>query len=134
MTHETDNLKTQLARAFGAIIASRRKTQGLTQAAFAAQLNIEEEAISQIEAGMFPLTLRRLSRLIECLDCEIQDTPTTTNIEKQERFLTVSFYPEPRPRIPWIRLRGLWLRQAGFIPKSRVRVQVMPGCLVITKV
>lgn len=58
------------------------------------------------------------------------------NIESsgmQERFLTVALYPEPNPHVPWIRLRGLWLRQAGFTPKSRVRVRVMPGCLVITK-
>jgi toxic protein SymE len=40
--------------------------------------------------------------------------------------------PEPRPRIPWIRLRGLWLAQAGFTPQSRIRVRVMNGCLVIT--
>jgi hypothetical protein len=51
----------------------------------------------------------------------------------RERFLTVCLYPETNPHVPWIRLRGLWLRQAGFTPKSRVRVRVMPGCLVITK-
>lgn len=50
-----------------------------------------------------------------------------------DRHLTVSLYPEPNPHVPWIRLHGLWLRQAGFTPKSRVRVRVMPGCLVITK-
>jgi toxic protein SymE len=51
---------------------------------------------------------------------------------KQERFLTVSLYPEQRPRSPWIRLRGLWLKQAGFAPQARVRVRIMQGCLVIT--
>lgn len=51
----------------------------------------------------------------------------------QDRHLTVSLYPESNPHVPWIRLRGLWLRQAGFTPESRVRVRVMPGCLVITK-
>lgn len=51
---------------------------------------------------------------------------------KQERFLTVSLYPEQRPRLPWIRLRGLWLEQAGFAPQARVRVRIMHGCLVIT--
>jgi hypothetical protein len=49
-----------------------------------------------------------------------------------ERFLTVALYPEARPRLPWIRLRGLWLQQAGFSPNARVRVRVMQGCLVIT--
>ena len=51
---------------------------------------------------------------------------------KQERFLTVQLYPQPRPRLPWIRLRGLWLEQAGFLPQARIRVRVMRGCLVIT--
>lgn len=44
----------------------------------------------------------------------------------------MAFYPEARPRLPWIRLRGLWLAQAGFLPQARVRVRVMRGCLVIT--
>lgn len=51
---------------------------------------------------------------------------------RQERFLTVALYPEAQPRLPWIRLRGLWLEQAGFLPRARVRVRVMRGCLVIT--
>ena len=51
---------------------------------------------------------------------------------KQERFLTVSLYPEAIPRMPWIRLCGLWLEQAGFVPQARIRVRVMHGCLVIT--
>lgn len=51
---------------------------------------------------------------------------------KQERFLTVTLYPQPRPRIPWIRLCGLWLEQAGFTPRTRIRVRVMRECLVIT--
>ena len=52
---------------------------------------------------------------------------------QQERLLTVSIYPEAKPHVPWIRLRGLWLQQAGFTPQSRIRVRVMVGCLVITK-
>ena len=51
---------------------------------------------------------------------------------KKERFLTVQLYPERRPRLPWIRLRGLGLKQAGFTPQARIRVRVMQGCLVIT--
>lgn len=51
---------------------------------------------------------------------------------KQERFLTVQLYPETKPRLPWIRLHGLWLQQAGFTPQARIRVRVMTGCLVIT--
>lgn len=51
---------------------------------------------------------------------------------RQERFLTVQLYPEAKPKIPWIRLRGLWLQQAGFAPQARIRVRIMTGCLVIT--
>jgi hypothetical protein len=62
---------------------------------------------------------------------DTRDSPTPKG-GKQERFLTVSFYPEAQPKVPWIRLRGLWLRQAGFAPQARIRVRVMTGCLVIT--
>lgn len=64
---------------------------------------------------------------------DVQDLPVSADARKQERFLTVSLYPETNRKIPWIRLRGLWLQQAGFTPRSRVRVRVMCGCLVITK-
>ena len=60
------------------------------------------------------------------------DMPVPDAIGKQERFLTVALYPEPLPRLPWIRLRGLWLLRAGFVPQARVRVRIMRGCLVIT--
>ena len=62
---------------------------------------------------------------------DTRDIPTPKG-GKQERFLTVMLYPEARPKIPWIRLRGLWLQQAGFAPQARIRVRVMTGCLVIT--
>jgi hypothetical protein len=55
-----------------------------------------------------------------------------SNSSRQERFLTVQLYREDRPGIPWIRLRGLWLLQAGFAPQARVRVRVMNSCIVIT--
>lgn len=60
-----------------------------------------------------------------------RDVPTPPS-GKQERFLTVALYPEAQPKIPWIRLRGRWLQQAGFAPQARVRVRIMQGCLVIT--
>ncbi len=62
------------------------------------------------------------------------DTSTvpTSKRNKQVRFLTVQLVPQATPNIPWIRLRGLWLLQAGFSPQARVRVRVMKGCLVIT--
>ena len=62
-----------------------------------------------------------------------KDAHATKVRAKQERVLTVSFYPQPLRPVPWIRLCGLWLEQAGFTPRSRIRVRVMTGCLVITK-
>ena len=61
-----------------------------------------------------------------------RDGPAPKGVGKQERFLTVTLYPEARPRKPSIRLAGLWLEQAGFAPQSLIRVRVMRGCLVIT--
>lgn len=63
---------------------------------------------------------------------DTRDASTPAGTGKQERFLTVTLYPEARPRKPSIRLYGLWLEQAGFAPQSLVRVRVMCGCLVIT--
>lgn len=40
-------------------------------------------------------------------------------------------YASARP-VPWIRLRGLWLRQAGFEVNENIKVRVMKRCLVIT--
>lgn len=34
--------------------------------------------------------------------------------------------------VPWIRMQGKWLEQAGFTIHTRVRVRVMKGCLVLT--
>ena len=64
-----------------------------------------------------------------------RDTPQPKPIGKQVRLLSVSYIPQPKPRhpIPWIRLSGMWLEQAGFTPKSPIRVHVMPDCLVILK-
>lgn len=62
--------------------------------------------------------------------------------EITERRLKIAadFYPvhikdkphSPAKPVPWIRLRGLWLRQAGFEVNENVKVRVMKGCLVIT--
>lgn len=38
--------------------------------------------------------------------------------------------PEP-PRVPFLRLQGRWLHQAGFAIGTPVRVLVMPGRLVL---
>jgi len=38
--------------------------------------------------------------------------------------------PEPM-RVPFLRLQGRWLDQAGFAIGTPVRILVMPGCLVL---
>lgn len=37
-----------------------------------------------------------------------------------------------RTPVPWIRIQGKWLEQAGFTIHTRVRIRVMKGCLVLT--
>jgi type I toxin-antitoxin system toxin SymE len=34
--------------------------------------------------------------------------------------------------VPWIRIQGKWLEQAGFGIHTPVRIRVMRGCLVLT--
>jgi hypothetical protein len=34
--------------------------------------------------------------------------------------------------IPWIQLKGKWLVRAGFTIDAKLRVRIMPGCLVLT--
>lgn len=56
------------------------------------------------------------------------------------RLLTIghSFYIHKRSRrrppspVPYLRLRGYWLMEAGFAVGQRVRVDVADGCITIT--
>ena len=59
--------------------------------------------------------------------------PKLTNHAFPERSGTVVEYMEKDIHYPWIRLRGHWLRKAGFTPRAKYRVRVMTDCLVITK-
>lgn len=34
--------------------------------------------------------------------------------------------------VPWIQMKGHWLRQAGFEIDTPIKVRVMEGCLVLT--
>lgn len=77
------------------------------------------------------------------LDCP---APIQASLSKnaQDRWLTIALDRErcPEPQLsqepecnlsmPLISLRGAWLKEAGFVPCDRIRVRVMPGCLVIT--
>jgi hypothetical protein len=63
----------------------------------------------------------------------ISHHPIRTNSEQEqrERILTVGFYQSQNLSIPLIRIKGKWLLNAGFMPKMRVRVSIVPGCLII---
>ena len=34
--------------------------------------------------------------------------------------------------VPWIQMKGHWLRQAGFEIGTPIKIRVMDGCLVLT--
>ena len=66
-----------------------------------------------------------------------------TDRHHQERRIKVSSMPREarkdleRPhatpvKVPWIRMQGKWLEQAGFEVHAHVRIRVMFGCLVLT--
>lgn len=50
----------------------------------------------------------------------------------RERLILVEKLPEFLGNKSRIRLQGRWLMAAGFMPRTRARVRVMTGCLVIT--
>jgi type I toxin-antitoxin system toxin SymE len=69
------------------------------------------------------------------------DTPDSTSVSKEVRFLTVCRgNPGPRihtkselgivPPVPLLRVQGQWMEEAGFEIGRRVRVRVAPGRLV----
>lgn len=35
-------------------------------------------------------------------------------------------------QVPWIRMQGKWLQEAGFEIDKPIRIRVMAGCLVLT--
>ena len=65
-----------------------------------------------------------------------------TQTAQQRQLKVYSTYSQYRPKqhrpggpqpIPWIQLKGLWLKQAGFDPNSDINVQVKKGRIVITR-
>lgn len=55
------------------VIAQRRKSYGITQAAMAEKLNLEKETISRIENGKIAISLDRLAEFASALNCTPQD-------------------------------------------------------------
>jgi toxic protein SymE len=65
-----------------------------------------------------------------------------TRLSLARRLLTVGYssYPCKRDRwplsatVPYLRLRGHWLRQAGFAVGQKVDIHVADGCITIIPV
>jgi len=62
-----------------------------------------------------------------------RNKPKLSNQTHPERSATVIDCFERKTHYPWLRLRGLWLQEAGFTQQTKVRIRVMTNCLVITK-
>jgi len=63
------------------------------------------------------------------------DLTAQTKSETKElttsRFMMIGLWPGYGSTKPCIRLQGNWLREAGFIPRWRVKVTVSPGKLLL---
>lgn len=68
-------------------------------------------------------------------------TPAT-RLAKRERRIKVNqqHYTHPLKgnptntgrAVPWIQMKGLWLKEVGFEIDTPVKIRVMEGCLVLT--
>lgn len=65
-------------------------------------------------------------------------TERCVTIQQSRRHQALAKYLKPGaqrhepPLVPWLKLSGRWLEQAGFDPGQRVRIKVERGRLVIT--
>ena len=57
-------------------------------------------------------------------------TVSALEVDYRPRSYNRSWYMPPK--VPYIRMRGKWLRRLGFRIGSRIRVQAEPGRLVLT--
>jgi toxic protein SymE len=61
-------------------------------------------------------------------------------IQQSRRHQALTRYLKPGaqrhepPLVPWLKLSGKWLEQAGFDPGQRARIEVQHGRLVITPI
>jgi len=62
---------------------------------------------------------------------EFSDQVKTSKKFPSIRFMTISLWPGYGSNKACIRLQGKWLRDAGFVPRWRVKVTVTEGKLVL---
>ncbi|MEI7841562.1 MAG: helix-turn-helix transcriptional regulator [Gallionellaceae bacterium] len=79
----------ELAKGLGVLIATKRKSLGLTQAGLAELVGIEQESMSRIETGMVTPSLSRLLSLADALDCTIEDLLRPASGRKQDQSLVL---------------------------------------------
>ena len=63
------------------------------------------------------------------------DARSTRTVTIQESRRWRPYTPHRRtnpPLVPWLKLSGRWLEDAGFKPRQRLKVEVQLGRLVIT--
>lgn len=78
-----------LAKSVGALIATRRKSLGLTQGELAERVDIEQESMSRIETGSITPSLSRLLSLADALDCSIESLLGGASTRKQDQSLII---------------------------------------------
>lgn len=63
------------------------------------------------------------------------DTPEQATSKPQHactvRHIKIGHTHDRHLKVPWIRLQGQWLSQAGFVIDTQVHVHVMDGCLIV---
>lgn len=79
----------KLAKSIGTLIATKRKSLGLTQGELAETVGIEQESMSRIETGMTMPSLSRLLSLADALNCSIESLLRPTSSRKQDQSLVL---------------------------------------------
>jgi len=79
----------RLAKNLGLLIATRRKSLGITQGELAETVGIEQESMSRIETGMTTPSLSRLLLLADALNCSIESLLRPASNRKQDQSLVL---------------------------------------------
>lgn len=119
----------QLRAAYGNTPTAQRTVFSEGQITGLVALTMEEaEAHAKAEAKAQEAKRKRMSPFKR----PKEKTTAKPGKPQTDRFLTVTNMPGNFANMPWIRLAGQWLEQAGFSVRTRVRVHVEAGRLIIT--